>query len=491
MREGGRTMRGPGLSDRLLLLTILFVMLSEVLIYVPSIANFRQSWLRDRLNAAQIAALVLDAAPDDMVPEGLQRELLSNVGAHAVALKRADSRRLLAIADMPPDVAWNEDMRETGVLDAIMHAFMTLASTKNRAMRVVGDAPMGGEFVEIIIDEKPLREAMLRYSANILTMSVIISLITASLVYLTLNWLMVRPMRRLTANMVAFAQHPESPERVIEPSGRGDEIGVAESELSDMQRQLAAALHQKTHLAQLGLAVSKINHDLRNLLAAAQIIVDRVGAIPEPTVQRFAPKLIDTLDRAIRFCTDTLKYGHAQESRPQRVLVKLGAVVDEAAGVIGLDANPGIRFVNAVDPALMVDADPDQLFRILANLGRNAVQAMAAAPGDGDELRVDAERQGAAVAIRVADTGPGVPEKARAHLFEAFHGSTNPGGTGLGLAIAAELVRAHEGTIELAPAGRGAAFRIVIPDRTGIGAAPQARPRAGRNGAGDDVVRDA
>ena len=75
-------------------------------------------------------------------------------------------------------------------------------------------------------------------------------------------------------------------------------------------------------------------------------------------------------------------------------------------------------------------------------------------------------RSGREVTIRVEDTGPGVPEKARASLFRAFQGSVRPGGTGLGLAIASELVRAHGGSIMLVDTDRpGATFAIVIPDR--------------------------
>jgi signal transduction histidine kinase len=66
--------------------------------------------------------------------------------------------------------------------------------------------------------------------------------------------------------------------------------------------------------------------------------------------------------------------------------------------------------------------------------------------------------------LEVSDTGPGVSDKARSHMFEAFQGSTS-GGAGLGLAIAAELIRAHGGDIVLVPGTIGATFRISIPDR--------------------------
>jgi signal transduction histidine kinase len=271
--------------------------------------------------------------------------------------------------------------------------------------------------------------------------------------------------------MVAFSAAPEDAARVIEPSRRGDEIGVAEVHLAAMQRELQATLAEQRHLADLGLAVSKINHDLRNMLASAQLLSDRLGASPDPTVQRFAPKLIATLDRAIAFCQTTLAYGRAREPAPARRLVALHRLVDDVGDMLGLPGHNLISFENAVPAALEVDADADQLFRVLVNLCRNAMQALE---GDPDaalirRLTVSARRDDGTVTIRVADTGPGVPEQARAHLFQAFQGA-RPGGTGLGLAIAAELVRAHGGAIALIDhAGPGAIFEIVIPDRPGRG----------------------
>jgi signal transduction histidine kinase len=313
---------------------------------------------------------------------------------------------------------------------------------------------------------------MLDFSVNILWLSALISLITGGLLYFSINRLFVRPMRRMTENMVAFSDAPEDSARIIAPSGRRDEIGVAEEHLAAMQRDLGETLRQQRHLADLGLAVSKINHDLRNLLATAQLFSDRLGGLPDPTVQRFAPKLIAALDRAIAYCQTTLAYGRAGEPNPSRRLVVLSRLVDDVADSLGLISHQTIAWENRVPAGLEIDADPEQLFRVLVNLGRNALQAL---DGDHDpsvvrRLVVGATRAGDKVSIRVEDTGPGVPERARAHLFQAFQGAARPGGTGLGLAIAAELIRAHGGTIMLVDmAGPGAVFEIVIPDRPGRG----------------------
>jgi signal transduction histidine kinase len=456
-----------GLSDKLLVLTILFVMIAEVMIYVPSIANFRLNWLNDRLTKAYTAALVLDAAPSGMVPDSLARQILDSVGARAVAIKTGQHRRLLAAADTPPAVAHDFDMRDVPWHRAITDAFETLFFQDKDVMRVVGPAPGGGEFIEIVLNEAPLRQAMVRFSINILLLSLVISCITAALVYLALHYMFVRPLRRITDNMTAFRDDPENPARVLGPTKRDDEIGTAERELASMQAELASMLQQKSHLAALGLAVSKINHDLRNLLATAQLFSDRISSLPDPGVQRFAPKLMRALERAIDFCQSTLSYGRVQEPAPDRRPISLEPLVVEVQETIGFGPETPIRWISAVERGLMVEADPDQLFRILLNLARNAVQALesrAAKDPGRDQIRITGRREGAVVVVEVSDTGPGFSEKARAHLFEAFQGSTRTGGAGLGLAIAAELVRAHGGDIRLVEGTIGATLRITIPD---------------------------
>jgi signal transduction histidine kinase len=459
-----------GLSGKLLILTTLFVMIAEVLIYVPSVANFRLMWLNDRLASAYTAALVLDAAPNGVVSDALAKQILDSIGARAVAMKMGSRRRMLAVDDMPPPISDDFDMRDVKSFNSIVDAFRMLLDnrTKGAVMRVVGPAPMGGEYIELIMDEPPLRNAMLRYSVDILLLSLLISVITAALVYLALHYMFVRPMRRVTANMTAFRADPENPDRVIAQSGRADEIGTAEHELAVMQSDLASMLHQKNRLAALGLAVSKINHDLRNLLASAQLFSDRLAGIPDPSVQRFAPKLVRALERAIAFCQSTLSYGRLQEPPPERREILLEPLVEEVHETLGLPPDSPIRWISAVERGLTVEADYDQLFRILLNLSRNALQAMENRDGRDpgrDQIRVTGRREGAVVVIEVSDTGPGFSEKAGAHLFEAFQGSTRAGGTGLGLAIAAELVRAHGGEIRLVEGTIGATLRLNIPDR--------------------------
>lgn len=481
----GQTARlcGFGLSGKLLGFTVAFVMLAEVLIYVPSIATYRERWLEDRLVRAHSVALVMEATPPDMLPAALVRQLLNSVGARTIALKTGEMRKLLAASDTPETEAMLIDLRENRWPAAIWGAFGTLAGKGDGVLRIVGSAPMGGDFVEVTINERPLRAAMLAFSVNILIVSLLISGITAALLYLALDRMIVRPVRRLTADVVAFREAPEDASRILVPSGRSDEVGVAEREVAAMQRELSGQLQSKARLAALGLAVSKINHDLRNLLATAQLISERLETSSDPLTQRLAPKLLSTLERAVDYCRAVLDYGRAQEREPERRPVDLAALIAEIQEAHSLTRDPGIAWATSVERGLMVDADPDQLFRILNNLVRNAIEALESrGPTDParDQIRISGRRENAAVVIEVSDTGPGLPEKARQHLFEAFSGSTRRGGTGLGLVIAAELVRAHGGEIRHVEGTLGATFRITIPDRPLDLAAHRAAKTRGR-----------
>ena len=441
------------LSRRLLVLTILFVMLSEVLIFVPSIANFRKMWLEQRLGTAQIAALALEATPDNMVSPSLQQELLENAQVYAVSLHRDDAHKLILSEKMPPAVDAVYDLRRSMAPSLIMDAFATLAAGDGRIIEVIGLPRFGaGDSIEIVVDETPLRQAMFAYGRNIFWLSLGISIMTASLVFFVLHMTIVRPMRRITENMTAFRLNPEDARRVIAPSSREDEIGIAERELGAMQRRIRATLHERARLASLGAAVSRINHDLRNILANAQLLSDRIGEVDDPTVRHLAPRLFASIDRAIDLCSRTLRFGRADEEPPHRTRFLLKPLVDEVHDMAGLAEETRIVWRNDVAEDLEIEADRDHLFRILLNLGRNAVQAIEGRDGAG-EIGIDATRAGDHIHIDVTDTGPGLPDKARAHLFEAFTGNARAGGTGLGLAIADELARGHGGHIDLLASG--------------------------------------
>jgi signal transduction histidine kinase len=458
-----------GLSGRVLLLTILFVMLGEVLIFLPSIANFRIQWMKSRIAQAEIAALAAEAAPDQILDADLRTEILKGAGVTAVSLQKGLTRRLMLRNGEDVQVEMSFDLRSGLYYDTIGEALAVMLRKDDHIISVSDFPPnMSGDLIEVAMHEQPMRTAMLHFALNVFGVSIVLSLIVASLIFAALDRLLVRPIRHLSGNMLAFGTMPEDPSRLIVPSGRNDEIGTAEHELRDMQSQLQGLLQQKSHLAELGLAVSKVSHDLRNMLTSAQLISDRLAEVRDPTVQRFAPKLISSLDRAIAFLTETITYGRAQEATPRRERLALSELVDEVCEQAQLLAGAGAVVSSLVKHGITVDADREQLIRILTNLARNAVQALAsrrAVTGQIAMVSIAALRRGNSTVITVSDTGPGIPAAMRGRLFEAFQSADRQGGTGLGLAIAAELARAHLGTLECIETGpRGTSFAVTIPD---------------------------
>jgi signal transduction histidine kinase len=453
------------LSGRFLGLTIVFVVIAEILIFVPSIARFRADYLQNRLELAQIAALALLATPEAEVAPDLESELLATAEVLNVVLRRDEVRELVLTSPMPAPVDETFYLRPAGQLELMQDAMRVFLRQHDRIVRVVGRAEQGARSeVEITLHEWPLRAAMIEQGKRILYTSLMISLATATLLFLAVQRLIVRPIGRVVGSMTAYRDDPEDPSRIIAPESGAREIREAEIALRDLEVRLTAALRQKERLAALGAAVAKISHDLRNLLTTAQLLADRIDASADPGVRRTAPKLVSSLSRAIALCERTLTYGKAEEPAPQPTVFPLAPLVAEVLENEAQGATPsGVAFAARVPDELRLRADPDQVFRVLTNLVRNAAQAIEGTGRPGAVTVAAVERDGRSE-IRVADTGPGLAEKARENLFQPFRGSVRQGGAGLGLVIAAELVRGHGGTLALEETGpRGSTFRIVLP----------------------------
>ncbi|HEU0220924.1 MAG TPA: HAMP domain-containing sensor histidine kinase [Paracoccaceae bacterium] len=478
------------LSGRLLLLTMLFVMLAEVLILVPSAANFRRDYLHERLARAQIAAFALLATQDEMVSPDLEAELLANAEVLNVALQREKRRELVLSGPMPGPVDASFDLREAGFFSLIYDLMVCITAPPGRIVRVVGmPVKAGGEVIEVVLPEDPLRAEIILYVERILGLSLLISLSTAILLFLSVRRFVTRPISRVVESMMRFRDDPEDPSRVILPSARDRELAEAERALHELQSRLISALKQKERLAQLGGAVARIAHDLRNVLTTAQLLADRIDASRDPTVKRVAPKLLSSLDRAIQLCERTLEYGRSEEPSPERRRVKLRTLVaDIGENELLAVQGPAITYENAVPEEMMVDADPDQLFRVLGNLIRNARQALEA-ENAGGTIQVSAAETAAGAEILVRDSGPGLPTRALENLFQPFRGGSRRGGSGLGLAIAAELVRGHGGTLELVETStEGTTFRILLPPAAAAAEPGSAEPTS-RLHPGDLVAR--
>lgn len=454
-----------GLSARLLALTVFLVLLGEIMIYVPSIARYRVVWLAERLDAAHLASLAMVAADHERVSPALERQLLERAGLQAIILHDGPQTIMLGKA-VPVDAVI--DLDNEGVVEMIENAFRTMLSGGDRTIRVFGRAPDDRTvLVDVILNESQLRQEMLAFSTRILELSLFLSALVALSLFVYLQRAIVQPLRRITDSVTAFSVAPERQDVVLPTTARSDELGVVQTELGRMQRRLRAALRQKQRLAALGSAVSKINHDLRNLLATAILVSDRLETSADPQVQRAIPRLVDALERASRLCGETLAFARSEE--PPALRLERFALLPLVDEVIEAQAQPGTatRFQEAVPAELTVVADRDQLHRTLSNLIRNSVQAL---PADGGLVSVTAWRAGKETLIEVADTGQGIPEAVKPHLFEAFIGTSTRGGTGLGLANAREITERHGGTLALVRTGSdGSVFRLTLPDRLRTG----------------------
>nr|WP_174803881.1 HAMP domain-containing sensor histidine kinase [Martelella limonii] len=458
-----------GLKGRILTLTVAIIMFAEIVFFVPSLASMRLRWLDDRLNTAAAAVTVIDGLQPLALPRELQNDTLMATGTKAIVLRKDGMSQLLAIADMPPEISATYDLDDVGPVEAVIDAFDELLFGGGRAIRVLGHIGDSDAIIELVMSDDALRHAQLIYARNIFLLSILLSSVTAMLIFFRLNSMLVRPLRRQIANMQAFSEHPDRPESVFRPSEEGDELAIAGRHLATMQKELQKTLRQQQRMAELGLAVSKINHDMRNILSSAQLMSDRIAGIDDPVVKRVAPKLLRAIDRAAAYSRSVLSYGQVAEAEPSRRMVDLQLLINDVHDYLDLSADTAIEWINRVPEGLSIDADPEQLFRVVFNICRNSVEALAQqarAESSLNCLTVSAQRHGSVVSLTIDDTGPGMPQKARENLFAAFRGSARSGGTGLGLAIARELVLAHGGTIGLVEkAGQGTLFRIEIPDR--------------------------
>lgn len=455
------------LSTKLLFLTILFVFVAEFVVLVPSIAKRRSDWFMMRFEEAYLASLALEGPREGAADETLVRQLFSTANILGVTINSDDMRMLILAPEINPHGSPNMlrvDLTRENKLDLIANAWGTYFSRGDNLIQATGEPQFAtGETVDIIVSQKALRDDLYAYARNIFLLSLVISTLTAGLVYWSLNRMIVRPVKRLTENITAFDADPENALGILKPSGRKDEIGVAEDSLAAMEKSVRDLLGERRRLAALGAGISKISHDLRNILASAQLMSDRLAKSDDPSVRKLSPRLISALDRAIALSRDTLTFGRMEARLLNKSPFSLRDLVDE---IFDDTAAMGVAATNNAPEDLAVTADRTQLYRALFNLVRNAVDAMTEIQGEerGAAITIDAYVDKGAVAILIADNGPGLPEHAKADLFEPFKGSQKPGGSGLGVAIAAEIARAHGGALTLEKSGAsGAVFRITLP----------------------------
>lgn len=430
-------------------------------VYLPSIATFRQEFLEKRLENAQIAAIALEVAENNMISPEYEKRLLDTSGVLSIIMRREDISLLLGIDFIPERVDADFDMRQPSLGQLIKDAFGAIEAKGDRIIRVTGDPMVAGtRLFEVTLDEADLYEELRNYSNNLLILSVIISLFVGILVYLSLHWMLVRPMRRVKDSIVEFRRKPEAISRMRRGSLRSDEIGLVERELARMQDELRASLKQKNRLASLGEAVAKINHDLRNILATAQLASDTLQRIDDPLVQKVSRRLMTAVSRAVALCESTMRHGKVEEPEPVPEKMSLPSLLEDVGMSLGLMDNEGFKFDIQLSEDFTIIADPEQIHRVFLNLCRNAHEVQN---GKGS-ITVTAERdEDGTTHTYITDAGPGIPEHVKPNLFKAFT-SAKAGGTGLGLATARDIVLAHGGQIGLDSTGpEGTTFKVCLP----------------------------
>lgn len=460
------------LSTKLLTLTIVFVLLAEIVVLIPSVAKQRMDWLHERVEASYVVGLALDSKFGELIAPEDQRALFATANIIGVVVEHDGKRFPIMIPETSPDQL---QIKQTVYLDEmiapqmIVEAWGNLTSTGNRSIRVIGSARYASDGrVDIIVSEAALRANLQLYARNVSLLSLLISTLTAGLVFGSLNFMIVRPVKRLTRSMSAFENDPEDPKALVSLSERSDEIGGAEQSLLALETRTQSLLSERKRLAALGAGISKISHDLRNILASAQLMSDRLAASDDPRVRKLSPRLISALDRAISLSRDTLNYARMEPTNLNRSPCNLRKIV---ADVLGDVATGEIIFENSIDDEISLYADKTQLYRAFFNIVKNAAEAIM--PSDETAHRAEsaqptievrAKKARNAVFVDVLDNGPGLPDVARKDLFEPFKGSFKPGGSGLGIAIAQEIARAHGGGLELLKSdGTGTIFRFKLP----------------------------
>ena len=477
---------GFGLAARVLAVTIGFVLLAMSLFYVTRLTAHREMLLHGKISAVQTTVEAFGMAGPTPPPQDLSQRILNSVDVKWMAVETPTGRREFVIAGGPPAGVESIIADDNSYPESMAATFHALFAAPRTVVKLSAPAQANEPAIEFAFDETTLVQSLRRVSYNFLTISLTIAAVVTCVLWAALWRMVLQPVRRLTSNIIAFGESPQDASRVIAPTGRGNEIGRAEAALAVMQGSLAHELAQGKRLAELGMAVARINHDLRNILSAAQLISDRLATIPDPLAQRLAPRLVATLDRAIQFCQSTLTYGASRELPPSRRRFDLSELVSQVVEAGTAEHEVAIDYNIDIPPRFCVYADPDHMLRVLENLSRNAAQALmakGATDGRPKAIRFAAIRTDGLALVEISDTGPGFPPDQHDRIFEPFHKSTSDVGAGLGLAIAADLVTRNGGAITLAPAKAddfycGARFLIKLPTAEGARKSARSAPDA-------------
>lgn len=454
------------LSARLLLLTFGFVLMAETLLFVPSIAFFRQEGLEMRARSAGLIAEALmnqtSEDPSREASEMLAQQFMMQTDADFLAAFQ-DGQTLLILGDPPQArIIATADLRNQGRLPNFFATAMDFFARGDGYLRLIVASPIAGQDrLEMLVPCAAIGADLRAYAGRILLLSLLIAAFVGALIYLSMLRLIVRPVQRLADDMTAFREAPERRRRAGPPSDRGDEIGQLQREFHEVKQSLRSAFRQRERLASLGLSVTKINHDLRNVLSTALLMADRLSMHEDPKLAEMGERLTRTVERGVGLTEEVLEYSSAREPEPVLEPVQLGRIVAEVQVDLRV-AFPRVWIGNRIGRDVWISADPEQLHRILSNLTRNAAQAMTGQSNGRVEFSTDIMAD--TVITRIQDNGPGLPDSVEDRLFLPFTRGHSEGSTGLGLSISKELAERMGGSLELLETGPdGTTFILGLP----------------------------
>ncbi len=455
----------------MLWLTIGIVLTTEALAFAPGLARERQRWLAERFAQADLAILLASGAPGGQIDEVTRDQLLRRAGANEIHLVESGKQLIGVGPPAPAEPRMRIDLRQESWIDGMGRSLATLVSDGEGELSVFDQSPFTlGSELELVVPEYGLKQALWRFSGYYALLSLLIAGINGAMVYFALVLFLVAPMRRITHSIMEFRSNPE---QVIPLDPRGvtllpdDEMAFASREIASMQSALSMVLGRNARLVSVGTAVAQIGHDLRNVLAPALLLSERLEMHGDPSVRRSGQMIMNAVDRANELVGQTLKFVRDSPAPLASVRFPLAPLVAEAIETVGIATPCHMR--QEVSPELMVNADPDQVLRVLLNLIRNAVEAgahhlLVRSPDPPASGQPASGQPAGAVAIDIIDDGHGLPDVVRETLFRPFSRSSKPGGSGLGLAIAHDLIRANNGDLALVSTGSaGTVFRLRLP----------------------------
>ena len=453
-----------GVAGQLLLYTVGMVLLLVVLVFPLLISERRNEWLAARVNVAELVAAAAQSSPEHRASNDFSRIARERLFILSIIGDAGEKRETVLAPEQPvtgTPVRMNmPDDLSLWFPDTLAH----FTTSEQRHLKLSFKPELTPyEEMEVIVSEATLREQLIAQAGGIILTALMFSILAGAIVYVTVYRLIVRPMQGIADSVTRFSEAPEAA-KIELPYGHSDEIRRVLVALETMQRTVSSALRQRKRLADLGEAVAKISHDLRNSLSAAQILSDGLADSNDPHVRDAAPRLERAIQRSITLAEATLKYGRSETPLPNLRSLPFKPAIDEAMAE-GSAGWPGVTVRVACPDDLQVIADDDHLHRIITNIVRNAAKAITSRPAGSEAGLVVAEARlaGDQIVLTISDNGPGVPKAVIAKLFQPFSRAGSDGGTGLGLAIARELARGMGGDLELVAAGpTGSAFALTL-----------------------------